>query len=375
MLTIFIYNVKLNQMEYVNNQQPDFQPTQQIIQPETTFPWVKVILFVILLVIPIGIGGYILGTKKNQPVQQQETKIPPTIYHPSPTPNQTTNWKIYINKSDHYSLKYPPSWSVEEVSNSATFYPSRIPANILKQEEKESPLIQEPHISIYVISTPFKESLALTGKIFIIEPMAIDVDGKRGYYYQSLCAPSCGINVDLPYDNGSKILQLYLDSIGKDIIDRINKTYRINLQDADEKTFKEILSTFKFLDQTQKIINVGQMIGKFYWDVSNNFLSKEIEEEIKTTFASFDPKIIFQDGQHLAVIGINISKTSPIWATAGIQLLDKENNLVPTDGLEYLLDKRQGRWVITMPSDKNFCKVLEAAPDDVISKDYYSECK
>ncbi len=74
------------------------------------------------IVIPIGLGilfvlvaivAYLLGTRQSQKViQNQLTPVAPTSI-PSPTPDETTNWKTYAD--GYYSFKYPSNWSATGV--------------------------------------------------------------------------------------------------------------------------------------------------------------------------------------------------------------------------------------------------------------------
>ena len=69
------------------------------------------------------------------------------------------------------------------------------------------------------------------------------IDG--GNYYLQLGAPISPTIFDLPYENGNKILRMMLISAGEGI--RIfNETNKTNIKDADEATFREMISTFKF---------------------------------------------------------------------------------------------------------------------------------
>lgn len=75
----------------------------------------KVIPFIMVavLLILLGVGSYILGTKKSQPVV--ENKV---IVQPSPTPiDETANWKTYINTQYGFEVKYPTDRRISETNN------------------------------------------------------------------------------------------------------------------------------------------------------------------------------------------------------------------------------------------------------------------
>lgn len=78
----------------------------------------------IVLLIALGIGGYLIYQKQAKPVSmpQQTTQSSPasssdsesTISAASPAPNgagETANWKIYTDTQNGFSLKYPSTWS------------------------------------------------------------------------------------------------------------------------------------------------------------------------------------------------------------------------------------------------------------------------
>jgi len=86
-------------------------PTQQplpVSQTPHRFSKTFIILIVILLVVAVGVGGYILGVSQNQTVQNQPVT---QISQPSPTPvDETANTGIYKNTKDGFSIEYPPEW-------------------------------------------------------------------------------------------------------------------------------------------------------------------------------------------------------------------------------------------------------------------------
>lgn len=106
----------MDNQEQNTPQQVPFQTNEQTIAANTS--WLKTLSVGFAIVsfgIAIGIGGYVLGTKKTQPVSQnQQATISPTSIQPSPTPDPTANWKTYSNNI--YSFKYPATsdWKVAE---------------------------------------------------------------------------------------------------------------------------------------------------------------------------------------------------------------------------------------------------------------------
>lgn len=68
-------------------------------------------IFVVLIFTLIAIGAYYFI--KTSPAASQST-IQQQSPTPSPTTDNTANWKTYINNKYGFQLLYPPSWQVKE---------------------------------------------------------------------------------------------------------------------------------------------------------------------------------------------------------------------------------------------------------------------
>lgn len=119
-----------------------------------------------------------------------------------------------------------------------------------------------------------------------------------------------------------------------------------------------------------------ERLGKVYWEIPDGSISANIEEELKEAFVLFDQIRSSTDENYLAVIRIDISSISTSFGIASMEVRDKNNKTIPTDGLEYLLYKNQDRWRIITGSDKDFCETLKKAPEDILKgrREYYIGC-
>lgn len=102
-------------------------PPQAPLPNPPNHPKILIIITSVILLTTIGVGSYVLGTRKNQAtIQNQQVTSSPTISQPTPTltetpfvhpttdPSITANWKTYINTKYRYSIKYPPDWLIKE---------------------------------------------------------------------------------------------------------------------------------------------------------------------------------------------------------------------------------------------------------------------
>jgi len=111
-------------METINTNQ-QVPPVQNIETPQSTplpnpssHSKILIIVLGIVSVLMLGLGGYVLGIRKNQTVNQQTITTPPTIIQPSPTPTPfalptadpsiTAKRQFDINEKFYPPQNYPP---------------------------------------------------------------------------------------------------------------------------------------------------------------------------------------------------------------------------------------------------------------------------
>jgi len=71
------------------------------------------IVCVLLLVLFVGVGAYMLGTKATQLTPSKRATIPTVNVGriiPTTAQEETANWKIYRDTKYNLTLRYPPSW-------------------------------------------------------------------------------------------------------------------------------------------------------------------------------------------------------------------------------------------------------------------------
>lgn len=220
------------------NQQPPAQQNPMPQQPISKIPssgskWKLILLIVILLVI-VGSGTYYLGTRQNKLIVQNRQKqiIPTTTQSsPTPTPDLTTNWKTYVNTHNFYSFLYPDTlFTVQENGLRTRLFKGMgysFEINVIQTTDTiENWLIKEknngqfPDSNWKSIQSTFQNHPAL--------------------FLQSL----------------PNTMQVAMDVF---IVKNNNMIYEISFsKEASEKTIvDQILSTFKFTDQTAVDKNTG----------------------------------------------------------------------------------------------------------------------
>lgn len=126
----------------INQQVP---PAQNAEQPQSPPPnpyshsKIFIIVLGIMFVLMIGIGSYVLGTRKNQTAIQNPQPISsPTQPSPTTAPDETANWKTYTNSKYKYTINYPPSHptdddSVNKTASYVILYESKDTGGILME--------------------------------------------------------------------------------------------------------------------------------------------------------------------------------------------------------------------------------------------------
>ena len=100
-------------------QNPINQPVISSEKPKTNYLLIVGIVFICFVV--FGVGGYFLGTKQlstNNSVSDENLPELTTKPQASNTPiqDETANWKTYTNSLMNYSIKYPSTWFITDLT-------------------------------------------------------------------------------------------------------------------------------------------------------------------------------------------------------------------------------------------------------------------
>ncbi|MBI4009152.1 hypothetical protein HY357_02880 [Candidatus Roizmanbacteria bacterium] len=100
-----------------DNQQPEVSSPSPVVAPPKSKSSLLFIVLGIFFLIFFSIGSFYLG-QRNQTTNNQvvpTVSILPTVGSlVLPTPNETTNWKTYINTKYAYTFQYPYDWYLND---------------------------------------------------------------------------------------------------------------------------------------------------------------------------------------------------------------------------------------------------------------------
>lgn len=199
---------------------------------------------VIIILIALAVGGYLLYQKQLKPAVPQPSVNP--VASPVPTgAGETTNWETYTNEKCKFSLQYPEDWVV----NAWPVEINSVPENVCSVNfgKFQLPVTREGDTELkrlgYLI-----EVWGEKGTDFEQNASENDIYKNRTNYKREKVAfnnlPAyriTGTGMDFPRD---RLI------VAKDaIVYSISVNYLLtenNQRDEAQKTFNQILSTFKF---------------------------------------------------------------------------------------------------------------------------------
>ena len=182
--------------------------------------------------IAIGVGGYILGTRNSQSLQDRVDEQSPVIFPtqgavdgnkplPSTVPDtgETANWKTYTNTNYGYSINYPNNWAVK---NLESVDPKTIELVAFNPGQVEN---EFSAVNIIVSNRNYEQELELLGPN--AEPAKVN-------YVNATRARRANP------DGKEYIIVLFNLNKGQNAL-------RIEAKSEHQITFDQILSTFKFI--------------------------------------------------------------------------------------------------------------------------------
>jgi hypothetical protein len=245
--------------------------------PKSNRPVIIVSVIVIFLLLAVGASAFYLGKMASSPKQvacTMEAKLCPdgssvgrtgpkcefaSCPTTTPTPDETANWKTYTNTQYSFSFKYPLDWSFDEEKPSTIVFGPTSTINHIG--ETVSPYVSRFITLTISDSTPNQDLIVFKNISPSLSPAWKDtkvgeIDGKEVRHLGCLSG-NC-----------------------KDIIFQHDKTIFDFFDQNNLKELNQILSTFKFTDQT----NPKAVTESFYtW-----YLSCLNEHFSQTTNSSYN---------------------------------------------------------------------------------------
>lgn len=188
------------------------------------------------------------------PTDYKQTDKPVSGYESKNTVENTINsgsyrgWVEFTDYDNGYSIKFPPNVYTRQ---------NCIGEGFLLQENKSSPPLSESrmcdrdhpyHLEISINNKP--ATVPITDKYYKVTVKKITIDGIPTNIYVS----------DLTYEPGANEMQ-WREWFKEVFVEKNGKYYNIYFQDKEnEKLFDQILSTFKFLDQTTPTLTPAKKI-------------------------------------------------------------------------------------------------------------------
>lgn len=276
-----------------NNIQPNVQPDNYSGNNQITPPHPKTnpltIVFLVFLILLIAAGSFVLG--KYFAENKSEPSLPPTpiVQQPTviPTTDPTADWKTYTNNGFYkYSLKAPVSAYVHFCSTFAD-------GGYCTGSDEEG------YSGIYLKKTDFPYGL-------IIEQTTLsDADAKITFkkdYSNSTKSDIIFTDPNAVMTKGQEKTEV--NGITKNyfytkyIIRNNNYLYLISIRSKDGKEnydlFNQILSTFRFLDNTQTTDATGTENWKTYTSSNQNYVPNTFFQKFPNFKNDIPAKLTFK---------------------------------------------------------------------------------
>ncbi len=252
-------------------QTPPQQPLQTPIQIPYFQPkpnYLKIVIFPILAIITLGLIGYLIFQNQklqNQIISQQIIPTTTVIKPLSTTPaDETTSWKTYKNELIKYYVSYPPNWKIVQVG-------ADYGVNIALVNENDNKVL-------YFISTENKDGLKLIDSY------------KVKSCFENSCSSIFNSNEKIIDRNIIKIGNMDTLTLNTQIQDKTQKYYfftntrfitMVQIMNVEKRSLQkidQILSTFRFVDNSTKIVTEKKL--SYIKSINSSTISLDLIEMI-----------------------------------------------------------------------------------------------
>lgn len=278
-------------MEDINQPVTPPQASEQLHSDLENSSKSKMIPFIIVavLLILVGVGSYILGTKKTQTVIENKVIIQPS---PTPTPDPTASWQTFANTQYGYTLRHPLDWKY-------AVSPKGLGQVILLPQNEQIPL--EPSFIVVSVANSIIEPL-IEGdeRNILVNKKSVTVaglNGEQGGFKEYGTEGISHIQTAVAHNN--QTYYFYLDRLEYvDIYNQILSTFRFTDQSTPEKVTKDFYSAYiTCIESSDPSKDCDYRKSKF--------VSAELEQYLKGTYNSImcaqnTPKSVTVDKSNIA---------------------------------------------------------------------------
>lgn len=216
-----------------------------------------IFLPILIIVLLLGVVGYVIYQNYNIKQQVPQAQPIPAANTVTPTTSSTDDWKVYSNTKFNYEVKYPSTWKFKESKNISSDYVS-----FLSSEDNDDPTgtigIQAERINTQISTDAdslkqfetFMDSCSTQTPTQCTQKTSDDYEfkkqiriaGKLAFQTYGGCCMEFGRHIFLYHNTNSYRFTLY--NLGPNTSGLKN-----------EDVFNQILSTFKFADQSNSEIS------------------------------------------------------------------------------------------------------------------------
>lgn len=235
------------------------------------------IIFLIFLGVMIGIGAFWLGrfTKETGIGTIPSPTAVPTISQPTPTLDQTTGWKTYIDTKFGYSIKYPSEWLFNTETRSFREGDIFSVSIVGKDQKKDTEFYDGASLTI---GEPIKTEKDIRTWVKEYYPVN-NLDDEPNIFSEETIASlsfqkffTCGLGCFTYYNikHNGYVYRIVIFADGPDKI-------------KYEQILSQILSTFKFLssDETANWKTYTNSVEKFSFKYPQSWFLKESSSMIQ----------------------------------------------------------------------------------------------